>query len=131
MSSLYSKGSGREELHLPPEISSIFQRIRDYMFNDDISVYSSPQLVPSWIKGSIAEKPTFVICLIPNAVVPACKDDDEEIYNRLSYNIHMPENEDYFLDIPPHMRSLKVYSASLGHKVKENIIRYMMSPNRL
>jgi hypothetical protein len=45
-------------------------------------------------------------------------EDDEEIYNRLAYNIHMPENEDYFLDIPPHMRSLSVYSASLGHKVR-------------
>jgi hypothetical protein len=68
------------------------------------------------------EKPTFEICVNPNVVVPACIDDDEEIYNRLSYNIHMPENEDYFLDVPPHMRSLKVYSASLGHKVTENSV---------
>jgi hypothetical protein len=82
------------------------------------------------VNTHIAEKPTFEICVFPNAVVLACKDDDEEIYNRLSYNIHMPENEDYFLDIPPHMRSLKVYSASLGHKVTENIVRHMKSPNR-
>lgn len=48
--------------------------------------------------------------------------DDEEIYWRLSYNIHMPENEDYFLDIPPHMRSLTTYSASLGHKVNHSFL---------
>ena len=28
-------------------------------------------------------------------------DSEEEAYDRLSYNIHMPQDEDFFLDIPP------------------------------
>ncbi len=46
MSSLY-KSLQQQELNLPPE-SSIFQLIRRHQFNDDIFVYSSPRLVPSW-----------------------------------------------------------------------------------
>ncbi len=42
-----SKGWSCMRSHLPPEISSIFQLIRRHMFNDDISVYSPPRLVPS------------------------------------------------------------------------------------
>ena len=49
-------------------------------------------------------------------------EDEEKIYERLSYNIHMPEDEDFFLDLPPAMASLSVYSASLGHKVNHSFI---------
>ena len=31
-------------------------------------------------------------------------DNEEEMYDRSSYNIHMPENEDFFIDIPPGFR---------------------------
>ena len=31
-------------------------------------------------------------------------DTEEEIYDRLSYNIHMPEDENHFIDIPPEFR---------------------------
>ncbi len=123
-----SKGWGCVWSHLPPEISSIFQMIRRHIFNDDISVYrlfsssatsfmtSSKHALIS-LKSRPLRSALFLTLLFLHAI-----DDDEEIYNRLSYNIHMPENEDYFLDIPPHMRSLKVYSASLGHKVTENSV---------
>ncbi|XP_023324584.1 histone-lysine N-methyltransferase SETD7 [Eurytemora carolleeae] len=47
-------------------------------------------------------------------------DSEEEAYDRLSYNIHMPQDEDFFLDIPPLYRSLENYSASLGHKVNHS-----------
>ena len=43
--------------------------------------------------------------------------DDTKIYQRLSYNIHMPEDADFFLDVPPDQADLAVYRASLGHKV--------------
>ena len=31
-------------------------------------------------------------------------DSDEEIYEALSYNIHMPQDENFFLDIPKKFR---------------------------
>eukprot|EP00092_Neocalanus_flemingeri_P015353 GFUD01016609.1.p1 GENE.GFUD01016609.1~~GFUD01016609.1.p1 ORF type:complete len:373 (+),score=118.99 GFUD01016609.1:107-1225(+) len=45
---------------------------------------------------------------------------EDDIFERLSYNIHMPEDEDFFLDLPPAMADLKVYCASLGHKVGQS-----------
>ena len=48
----------------------------------------------------------------------------DEIYERLAYNIHMPEDETFFLDFPPAQAQLSVYSASLGHKVNHSF-----SPN--
>ena len=35
-------------------------------------------------------------------------DNEEEMYDRSSYNIHMPENEDFFIDIPPGFRLVYV-----------------------
>ena len=49
-------------------------------------------------------------------------EEEEKIYERLSYNIHMPEDEDFFIDIPPPMASLSIYCASLGHKVNHSFI---------
>ena len=48
----------------------------------------------------------------------------EDIYARLAYNIHMPEDENFFIDFPPEQARLSVYSASLGHKVNHSF-----SPN--
>ena len=44
-------------------------------------------------------------------------EDDVKRYERLSYNIHMPEDADFFLDFPPENADLDTYCASLGHKV--------------
>ena len=44
----------------------------------------------------------------------------EEIYERLAYNIHMPEDENFYIDFPPEQAELSVYSASLGHKVNHS-----------
>ena len=49
-------------------------------------------------------------------------EEEEKIYERLSYNIHMPEEEDFFLDLPPAMADLNVYSGSKGHKVNHSFI---------
>ena len=42
---------------------------------------------------------------------------EAERYERLSYNIHMPEDAEFFLDFPPDKADLGTYCASLGHKV--------------
>lgn len=42
---------------------------------------------------------------------------EAERYERLSYNIHMPEDAEFFLDFPPDKADLDTYCASLGHKV--------------
>jgi hypothetical protein len=47
---------------------------------------------------------------------------DEEHYARLAYNIHMPHEEDFYIDIPPGQADLWVYCASLGHKVNHSFI---------
>ena len=49
-------------------------------------------------------------------------EEEEKIYERLSYNIHMPEDEDFFIDLPPSKADLSVYCASLGHKVNHSFI---------
>ena len=64
--------------------------------------------------------------------VPLCSGMDltaglcsqDEIYARLAYNIHMPEDENFFIDFPPEQARLTVYCASLGHKVNHSF-----SPN--
>jgi len=47
-------------------------------------------------------------------------DTDEEIYERLSYNIHMPQDAEFFLDIPVKFRETSNYCATLGHKVNHS-----------
>ena len=47
-------------------------------------------------------------------------DTVEERYHRLSYNIHMPQDESFFIDFPPDQAHLSTYSASLGHKVNHS-----------
>ena len=62
--------------------------------------------------------------------VPLCSGGDptaglsslEEVYERLAYNIHMPEDENFYIDFPPSMASLTVYRASLGHKVNHSFL---------
>ena len=44
-------------------------------------------------------------------------EEEAERYERLSYNIHMPEDAEFFLDFPPDKADLGTYCASLGHKV--------------
>ena len=48
--------------------------------------------------------------------------EEEKVYERLSYNIHMPEDEDFFIDLPPEKADLKVYCGSLGHKVNHSFL---------
>lgn len=45
---------------------------------------------------------------------------EEEVYERLAYIIHMPQEEDFFIDIPPHQADLALYCGSLGHKVNHS-----------
>jgi len=47
---------------------------------------------------------------------------EEKVYERLSYNIHMPEDEDFFIDLPPAVADLSIYCASLGHKVNHSFL---------
>ena len=49
-------------------------------------------------------------------------EDEEKVYERLSYNIHMPEDEDFFIDVPPAVADLSIYCASLGHKVNHSFL---------
>ena len=49
-------------------------------------------------------------------------DTAEERYERLAYNIHMPEDEHFFLDFPPNKADLTIYRASLGHKVNHSFL---------
>jgi len=44
-------------------------------------------------------------------------DDEQERYERLAYNIHMPEDENFYIDFPPNQADTRKYCASLGHKV--------------
>lgn len=44
-------------------------------------------------------------------------EEEAERYERLSYNIHMPEDAEFFIDFPPDKADLGTYCASLGHKV--------------
>ena len=44
-------------------------------------------------------------------------DDEQERYERLAYNIHMPEDENFYIDFPPDQADTRKYCASLGHKV--------------
>jgi len=50
------------------------------------------------------------------------KETEETLYDRLAYNIHMPQEEDFFLDFPPSQADLTVYCASLGHKVNHSFV---------
>jgi len=50
------------------------------------------------------------------------KETEESLYDRLAYNIHMPQEEDFFLDFPPSKADLRVYCASLGHKVNHSFV---------
>ena len=76
--------------------------------------------------------PGFLAAVFNGYKVPLCSGKDltaglsslAEVYERLAYNIHMPEDESFFLDFPPARASLTEYSASLGHKVNHSF-----SPN--
>lgn len=48
--------------------------------------------------------------------------EEEELYDRLAYTIHMPQEEDFYLDIPPAQADLKTYSASSGHKINHSFL---------
>jgi len=50
------------------------------------------------------------------------KETEDSLYDRLAYNIHMPQEEDFFLDFPPSKADLSVYCASLGHKVNHSFV---------
>ena len=45
------------------------------------------------------------------------KETEESLYDRLAYNIHMPPDAEFFLDVPPGLADLAKYRATLGHKV--------------
>lgn len=47
-------------------------------------------------------------------------DDEQERYERLAYNIHMPEDENFYIDFPPNQADTRKYCASLGHKVNHS-----------
>ena len=44
-------------------------------------------------------------------------EDEVDRYERLAYNIHMPEDAEFFIDFPPDKADLGTYCASLGQKV--------------
>ena len=40
----------------------------------------------------------------------------------MAYNIHMPQDADFFIDFPPDQADLSTYCASLGHKVNHSFL---------
>ena len=73
-------------------------------------------------------QPASLAAVFNGYKVPLCSGADitaglqtlDEVYERLAYNIHMPEDETFYIDFPPSQARLSVYSASLGHKVNHS-----------
>jgi len=64
----------------------------------------------------------FKVPLGESSLAELVKEAEEAVYDRLAYTIHMPQEEDFFLDIPPSQADLRVYCGSLGHKVNHSFL---------